>query len=153
MLWYKAVRKAQAIGGGIVQQTVAPSSAATDTNDKHVWDTLVNSSDHIGNHKGEPAMTPDGDAGINEGPATKAVEMRRITPHHKNPEFTTLEEQLTGTRQQNVNQGDIDVDTSEQQPGTTDPRLIRGIPQFDSGKGGKGLNDNVNVPSAQTFAQ
>ena len=143
-MWYRNARKnVMAFGGGVLDAPPVKRNP-----DATTWDVLVEAPDHIGNHKGEPVMDSDGNSGMNEGPATQSSEMRRVSPHHQNPEFTTWEEQLEAVRHQNVN-----VDPPQSMSATEGARgemLIRGIPQYNQGKGWRGFNDKL--PSDQSFA-
>jgi hypothetical protein len=150
-MWYRLsqnILEAQAVGGGIKRTpTVSPvpvvQNSGNDPQQK-VWDTLVEQNDHVGTPVGQINETAFENATMSEGPATQGTEMRRLSPYHNNPEHTTLETQLETARQQNVNVDPVSM--SQQQPGDM---LVKGIPQYNSGKGWKGFQGNL--PSTNTL--
>ncbi len=150
-MWYrlaKNISEAQAVGGGVKRTPATPQGVPVQPVDpqQQVWDTLVQQDDHVGSPKGHPnETTADYNGVVNEGPATQGTEMRRLSPYHNNPEHTTLESQLETARQQNVNVEPIGA--AQMQPGEM---LVRGIPQYNSGKGWKGFQGNL--PSTHTLA-
>jgi hypothetical protein len=147
-MWYrlaKTVSEAQAIGGGIKRTPSVQQSALQPVDPQQkVWDTLVQQNDHVGTPVGQVNETALENKSMSEGPATQGTEMRRLSPYHANPEHTTLEAQLETARQQNVNIDPVSI--SQQQPGEM---LIKGIPQYNSGKGWKGFQGNL--PSTHTL--
>lgn len=141
-MWYRLAQQravAQGVGGGIMRTPSTPLSASESSEAQEpqaqMWDTLVRQTDHVGNHKGQPNETTV-DIAANEGPATQGTEMRRLSPYHSNPEHTTLEEQLDTARQQNVN---TEPQSMSQQNMGTGSMLVRGLPQYGSGKGWVGF--------------
>jgi hypothetical protein len=101
-----------------------------------MWNALANQTEqHAGNHQGQPGDTAVG-AIANQGPSTQNAEMRRLLPHHSNPQNTTLEEQLESARQQNTN---MEPQSMSQQNLGKGWMLIRGLPQYGSGKGWVGF--------------
>lgn len=156
-MWYQRVGKqvqAQGIGGGVIPKSQAPQGqATTQPTDQNFWNVLVESPDHVGSFKGSPNITTDDDAPINEGPATQADEMRRLSPHHTNPEETTWEERLQSVRHQNVNNPNSPVDSNMQQAEAGQGEMvIKGIPQYNQGKSSE-VFDNDNKSSIQSFAR
>lgn len=145
-VWYRLSQKTLGIGGGALKSSPSNDSVLPAEQHAKMWDVLVNQTDHIGNRKGEPNETTGDQGAINEGQATQGTEMRRVSPYHSNPEHTTLEEQLETARQQNVNNDPIAM---TQNNFGTGEMLIRGVPQYSSGKGWVGFQGNN--PSAITL--
>lgn len=161
-MWYQRVGKqvrAQGIGGGVIPKSLATQGQTeeVDPTSKSFWNVLVDSPDHIGSFKGSPNVTDgDGinDSPINEGPATQADEMRRLSPHHTDPEETTWEERLQSVRHQNVNNPNSpDAYTNMQQAEAGQGEMaVKGMPQYNQGKSAE-IFDNDNKSSIQSFAR
>lgn len=111
--------------------------------EKRLWDSLVNRSDSIAS---------DGDLNIkgpSAGPAIEAEEARRLSPYHKNPEETTMEEQLEALRQENVNGYPETEQSMSSTEGGRGEQRVRGEFPYASGKGWTGYED---LPSNKSWA-
>lgn len=120
-----------------------PIGESTELYEQRLWDTIVNRKDGI---LTEPQF-PNEDEMKNSGQAVEADEARRLSPYHKNPEETTMEEQLEAVRQENVN-----ADPAQSMSSTEDTRgglLVRGEFPYASGKGWTGYED---LPSDRSWA-
>jgi hypothetical protein len=150
-MWYRLAKQltAAGMGGGVSRSpktpvAVNPQPVNQEIQKAESWDQMVLQSDHVGNHEGqgnESTGDPLSHDAPNEGPATQGTEMRRLSPYHNNPEHTTLEEQLETTRQQNVNQDPVSMSETNAGKGEM---VVRGLPQYNSGKGWNGFNGNLS---------
>jgi tRNA(Met) C34 N-acetyltransferase TmcA len=119
-----------------------PIEEATSAYEQRLWDTIVNKTDSITSDN--YFDNPDSNR---EGVAVEAEEARRLSPYHKNPEETTMEEQLEAVRQENVN-SDLPESMSSTE-GARGELLVRGDFPYISGKGWTGYED---LPSDKSWA-
>lgn len=159
-----STRVAQGFGGGIMAPRYNPSpvpstpsnqsdnqqsAIGTPSNndiisqqeaaEKEMFDHLVKQDDHLGSP--DAAFDFDGNAG--NGPATSGTEARRLSPHHTNPEETTLEEQLESVRHDNLN-GFIPESMKQRNDMTT----VRGTDQYNAAQtAGNILDSNMALSS------
>lgn len=110
-----------------------------DESKKYIWDILVNKDDTNLYNSVNDSDTPGFDA----------AEARRHSPYHKNPNETTLEEQLEATRHDTVDNEPNNMLQAEKGRGGMFLLNGSGAAQYASGKGGRLFYDNL--PSNQTL--
>lgn len=110
-----------------------------DESKKSIWDILINKSDTNLYNSVNDSDTPGFDA----------TEARRHSPYHKNPNETTLEEQLGATRHESVDSVPNNMLQREKGNGAMFLLNGAGAVQYSSGKGGRLFYDNL--PSNRTL--
>lgn len=164
-MWYKTAQNG--FGGGMlsavelkIQQALTPVVAEepvesaevpqnpinepTDVYEKRLWDAIVNKTDGI--TKDDDTLHADTIGVVSDGLGSQSNEARRLSPYHKNPEETTMEEQLEAVRQENVNNDPQSMSSTD---GARGSLLVRGEFPYASGKGWTGYED---LPSDKSWA-
>ena len=107
---------------------------------KEIWDLLVDRP-----HR----MNMDNNGQFVVSPQSASIEARRHSPYHMPPEFTTLEEQLRGSQQENNNVFPNDSNASKKGEGFQHFKNGEGYTQYQSGKQDPKLFGQL--PSNQTW--
>jgi len=162
-MWYKKAQNG--FGGGMlnavelkIQQALVPAAVEepiieaplnpigepTSEYEQRLWDTIVNKTDGISKDR---TLQTNSIGSVPDGQAVESNEARRLSPYHKNPEETTMEEQLEAVRHENVN-NDLSQSMSSTE-GTRGELLVRGEFPYASGKGWNGYED---LPSDKSWA-
>lgn len=107
---------------------------------KEIWDLLVERP-----HR----MNQDNNGQFIVSPQSASIEARRHSPYHQPPEFTTIEEQLRGSQQDNNNVFPNDSNASKKGEGFQHFKSGEGYTQNQSGKQDPKLFGQL--PSNQTW--
>ena len=171
-MWYESGRKIVAFGGGLLDnnktapQPATPSAPTTntpiddtkqvDSKEKAMWDKLINEIDFVdgGDSTSVLQMGDDGKPLKPDGFAAQAINYRRLSPHHTNPEMTTLQEQLESVRHENPSNPYSPQQGRQNAPQVGQGMVMWGRPGITGYNaaieqtGDTGMTDE---PSAQTF--